>query len=71
MRAQPMPLLAQARALLNLLAGRSVNFGSANVARRQDHIASLMHLGWMSGCPDTITRSGRDALVRWLLRGLR
>ena len=71
MSALKMPSLAEARVLLNLLVGRSANFGSANVARRQDHIASLMHLGWMSGCPDTITRSGRDALVRWLLRGLR
>ena len=71
MSALKMPSLAEARVLLNLLAGRSVNFGSANVARRQDHIASLMHLGWMSGCPDTITPSGRDALARYLLRGLR
>lgn len=71
MSALKMPSLAEARMLLNLLSGRPYDFGSANVALRNDHCASLMHLGWMSGCPDTITPSGRDALARYLLRGLR
>lgn len=59
-----MPTDTQARVLLNLLVGRS-----------PDQPFSKLHWldarGWENTSRRGLTPAGRDALARWLLRGLR